>query len=158
MEQNNVTLAITPFEKNVDIWRQLWRVIEKSDLLLQVSIEALLINFNFVRLSMDGTLTFSTQKTWKSISQKSARTSNSSFWLTKLTTWVLSSSNTGTDTSVKKMLLTSFSQPSLSREYSMALKMLRRNKMKQVVKVKRKPYKSKNNNQLKQQEHSQERL
>ena len=34
MEQNNVTLAITPFEKNVDIWRQLWRVIEKSDLLL----------------------------------------------------------------------------------------------------------------------------
>ena len=79
MEQNNVTLAITPFEKNVDIWRQLWRVIEKSDLLLQVSIEALLINFNFVRLSMGGTLTFSTQKTWKSTSQKSARTSNSSF-------------------------------------------------------------------------------
>ena len=34
MEQNNVNLAITPFEKNVDIWRQLWRVIEKSDLLL----------------------------------------------------------------------------------------------------------------------------
>lgn len=36
MEQNNITLAITPFEKNVDIWRQLWRVIEKSDLLLQI--------------------------------------------------------------------------------------------------------------------------
>ena len=34
MEQNNVNLAITPFEKNVDIWRQLWRVIEKSHLLL----------------------------------------------------------------------------------------------------------------------------
>ncbi len=34
MEENNVNLAITPFEKNVDIWRQLWRVIEKSDLLL----------------------------------------------------------------------------------------------------------------------------
>lgn len=34
IEQNNVNLAITPFEKNVDIWRQLWRVIEKSDLLL----------------------------------------------------------------------------------------------------------------------------
>lgn len=31
-----MTLAITPFEKNVDIWRQLWRVIEKSDLLLQI--------------------------------------------------------------------------------------------------------------------------
>ena len=37
MEQDNLNLAITPFEKNVDIWRQLWRVIEKSDLLLQVS-------------------------------------------------------------------------------------------------------------------------
>lgn len=36
MEQDNMTLAITPFEKNVDIWRQLWRVIEKSDLLLQI--------------------------------------------------------------------------------------------------------------------------
>ena len=36
MEENNVNLAITPFEKNVDIWRQLWRVIEKSDLLLQI--------------------------------------------------------------------------------------------------------------------------
>ena len=36
MEQDNITLAITPFEKNVDIWRQLWRVIEKCDLLLQI--------------------------------------------------------------------------------------------------------------------------
>jgi large subunit GTPase 1 len=36
MEENNVQLAITPFEKNVEIWRQLWRVIEKSDLLLQI--------------------------------------------------------------------------------------------------------------------------
>ena len=36
MEENNVKLAITPFEKNVEVWRQLWRVIEKSDLLLQI--------------------------------------------------------------------------------------------------------------------------
>ena len=36
MEQDNIALAITPFEKNVDIWRQLWRVIEKCDLLLQI--------------------------------------------------------------------------------------------------------------------------
>ena len=36
IEQNNIALAITPFEKNVEIWRQLWRVIEKSDLLLQI--------------------------------------------------------------------------------------------------------------------------
>jgi large subunit GTPase 1 len=36
MEENNVNLAITPFEKNIEIWKQLWRVIEKSDLLLQI--------------------------------------------------------------------------------------------------------------------------
>ena len=29
-------LAITPFEKNIEVWRQLWRVIEKSDILLQI--------------------------------------------------------------------------------------------------------------------------
>ena len=36
VEENNVNLAITPFEKNVEVWRQLWRVIEKSDVLLQI--------------------------------------------------------------------------------------------------------------------------
>lgn len=36
MEENNVKLAITPFEKNIEVWRQLWRVIEKSDFLLQI--------------------------------------------------------------------------------------------------------------------------
>lgn len=35
-EENNLSLAITPFEKNLDVWRQLWRVIEKSQLLLQI--------------------------------------------------------------------------------------------------------------------------
>ena len=34
IEENNVKLAITPFEKNLEVWKQLWRVIEKSDLLL----------------------------------------------------------------------------------------------------------------------------
>jgi large subunit GTPase 1 len=34
VEENNVNLAITPFEKNVEVWKQLWRVIEKSDVLL----------------------------------------------------------------------------------------------------------------------------
>ena len=34
MEEHNVKLAITPFEKNIEVWKQLWRVIEKSDLLL----------------------------------------------------------------------------------------------------------------------------
>ena len=33
-EQNAVKLAITPFEKNIEVWRQLWRVIEKSDVLI----------------------------------------------------------------------------------------------------------------------------
>lgn len=27
---------MTPYEKNLDVWRQLWRVTEKSDILLQV--------------------------------------------------------------------------------------------------------------------------
>lgn len=37
-EAEGVTLneAITPFEKNIDIWRQLWRVIEKSDIVVQI--------------------------------------------------------------------------------------------------------------------------
>jgi large subunit GTPase 1 len=33
-EHNAVNLAITPFEKNIEVWRQLWRVIEKSDVLI----------------------------------------------------------------------------------------------------------------------------
>lgn len=36
VEENNVNLAITPFEKNIEVWKQLWRVIEKSDVLLQI--------------------------------------------------------------------------------------------------------------------------
>jgi len=36
IEEDNVKLAITPFEKNLEVWRQLWRVIERSDLLLQI--------------------------------------------------------------------------------------------------------------------------
>ncbi|RYG66259.1 hypothetical protein EON64_10170, partial [archaeon] len=33
---HNFTLKLTPFEKNLDVWRQLWRVCERSDILLQV--------------------------------------------------------------------------------------------------------------------------
>lgn len=36
MEENNVRLAITPFEKNIEVWKQLWRVIEKADILFQI--------------------------------------------------------------------------------------------------------------------------
>lgn len=30
--EENDSLVLTPFEKNLDIWRQLWRVVERSDL------------------------------------------------------------------------------------------------------------------------------
>ena len=28
---------LTPFEKNLEVWRQLWRVMERSDIVVQVS-------------------------------------------------------------------------------------------------------------------------
>lgn len=34
--EGNENLVLTPFEKNLDIWRQLWRVLERSDLLVMV--------------------------------------------------------------------------------------------------------------------------
>ena len=27
---------VTPFEKNIEVWRQLWRVVERCDVLLQI--------------------------------------------------------------------------------------------------------------------------
>ena len=30
-------LTLTPFEKNPEIWRQLWRVCERSDIVVQVA-------------------------------------------------------------------------------------------------------------------------
>ncbi len=29
------TVKVTPYEKNLDVWRQLWRVVERSDVLVQ---------------------------------------------------------------------------------------------------------------------------
>lgn len=29
-------LVMTPFEKNLEVWRQLWRVVERSDIVVQV--------------------------------------------------------------------------------------------------------------------------
>jgi hypothetical protein len=29
-------LTVTPFEKNIEVWRQLWRVVERSDVLVQI--------------------------------------------------------------------------------------------------------------------------
>jgi ribosome biogenesis GTPase A len=34
--ENNEKLVLTPFEKNLDIWRQLWRVLERCDLVVMV--------------------------------------------------------------------------------------------------------------------------
>jgi len=33
-EENNFNT--TPFEKNLDVWRQLWRVVERSDVICQI--------------------------------------------------------------------------------------------------------------------------
>ncbi|OAA40283.1 GTP-binding domain, HSR1-related protein [Metarhizium rileyi] len=35
LEENN-DLLMTPFERNIEVWRQLWRVIERSDLIVQI--------------------------------------------------------------------------------------------------------------------------
>lgn len=32
-------LLLTPFEKNLEVWRQLWRVLERSDIIVQVGTE-----------------------------------------------------------------------------------------------------------------------
>ncbi|KAL8701442.1 MAG: hypothetical protein Q9201_004894 [Fulgogasparrea decipioides] len=34
--QDNDDLLMTPFERNLEVWRQLWRVIERSDLVVQI--------------------------------------------------------------------------------------------------------------------------
>ena len=36
MEQAHNELKVTPFEKNIEVWRQLWRVVERSDFLVQI--------------------------------------------------------------------------------------------------------------------------
>jgi large subunit GTPase 1 len=32
----STNLQVTPFEKNLEVWRQLWRVVERSDVVSQV--------------------------------------------------------------------------------------------------------------------------
>lgn len=34
--ESNEKLVLTPFEKNIEVWRQLWRVIERSDIVIQI--------------------------------------------------------------------------------------------------------------------------
>ena len=33
-EESNYTITLTPYEKNIEVWKQLWRVVEKSDILV----------------------------------------------------------------------------------------------------------------------------
>jgi len=34
--QEKEDFLLTPFERNIEVWRQLWRVIERSDLVVQI--------------------------------------------------------------------------------------------------------------------------
>jgi large subunit GTPase 1 len=34
--QDNKSLLLTPFERNLEVWRQLWRTVERSDLVVQI--------------------------------------------------------------------------------------------------------------------------
>ncbi|SSD61688.1 probable Large subunit GTPase 1 [Saccharomycodes ludwigii] len=36
LQENNDALLLTPFERNIEVWRQLWRVVERSDLIIQI--------------------------------------------------------------------------------------------------------------------------
>lgn len=36
MLQENNDLLLTPFERNIEVWRQLWRVVDRSDLVVQI--------------------------------------------------------------------------------------------------------------------------
>lgn len=35
--QENHDLLLTPFERNIEVWRQLWRVVDRSDLIVQIA-------------------------------------------------------------------------------------------------------------------------
>lgn len=36
IEEADDDLTITPYEKNLEVWRQLWRVVERSQVLVQI--------------------------------------------------------------------------------------------------------------------------
>lgn len=36
LQESNDDLLLTPFERNIEVWRQLWRVVERSDLVVQI--------------------------------------------------------------------------------------------------------------------------
>lgn len=41
-------LVLTPFEKNLEVWRQLWRVVERSNVIVQVPLPQLQLQL-FIR-------------------------------------------------------------------------------------------------------------
>ncbi|CAM9322920.1 unnamed protein product [Chrysoparadoxa australica] len=51
-EEQREDLKVTPFEKNLEVWRQLWRVLERSDIILQI-VDARNPLFYFSRDLMD---------------------------------------------------------------------------------------------------------
>lgn len=36
VQETNDGLIFTPFERNLEVWRQLWRVIERSEIIVQI--------------------------------------------------------------------------------------------------------------------------
>jgi len=34
--EEELSMVLTPFERNLEVWRQLWRVVERSDLIVQI--------------------------------------------------------------------------------------------------------------------------
>ena len=36
MEEKYPSMKVTPFEKNIEVWRQLWRVLERCDMSVQI--------------------------------------------------------------------------------------------------------------------------
>ncbi len=36
LEEDEKALTVTPFEKNLEVWKQLWRVVERSDIVVQI--------------------------------------------------------------------------------------------------------------------------
>lgn len=36
LEESSEDLEVTPFEKNLEVWRQLWHVLERSDIMVQI--------------------------------------------------------------------------------------------------------------------------
>jgi large subunit GTPase 1 len=36
VEQEHPGVVVTPFEKNIEVWRQLWRTVERSEVVVQI--------------------------------------------------------------------------------------------------------------------------